>query len=93
MKDLFQVGELVTCCVEEVRKTERGLHKVLLSLNPSDINKDKTERILEENVVLVGSVKSKEDHGYIIDVGIKGVSAFLPFKRIASSDNFENLSK
>lgn len=27
---------------------------------------------------MTGAVKSKEDKGYIIDMGIKGVSAFLP---------------
>lgn len=27
---------------------------------------------------MTGAVKSKEDKGYIVDLGIKGVSAFLP---------------
>lgn len=95
LKELFKIGELVTCVVEEVFLTERKSHKVLLSLNPSDVNKDKTERILEENLVLVGAIKSKEDHGYEVDLGIEGVTAFLPFKWTNSylkSQNIEHLS-
>lgn len=96
LRSLYKPGDLVTCCVDSVSRTERGSHKVLLSLNPSDINREKSERILEENVVLVGAVKSKEDHGFSVDLGIEGVTAFLPFKRVTSyckTQNIESLGR
>lgn len=31
--------------------------------------------------VLSGCVESVEDHGYIVDIGIKGTNAFLPKKK------------
>ena len=33
---------------------------------------------------LYGSVASREDHGYIIDLGVKGVRAFLRNKDVES---------
>ncbi|XP_075221764.1 ribosomal RNA Processing 5 isoform X2 [Lycorma delicatula] len=91
LRSLYKAGDLVTCCVESVSKTERGSHRVLLSLNPSDINRDKREQTLEENVVLVGAVKSMEDHGYSVDLGIEGVTAFLPFKRVTNYYKTQNI--
>lgn len=35
---------------------------------------------------MTGAVKSKEDKGYIIDLGIKGVSAFLPINSAALTE-------
>ena len=41
--------------------------------------------------MLVGSVKSSEDHGYVLDLGLPGVSAFLSKaeakKYLESTDN------
>lgn len=35
--------------------------------------------------VLSGCVESVEDHGYIVDIGIKGTNAFLPKKKGVSN--------
>lgn len=36
---------------------------------------------LKKNMILQAAVKSVEDHGYIMDIGIGGTKAFLPKKK------------
>ncbi|XP_039298678.1 protein RRP5 homolog isoform X2 [Nilaparvata lugens] len=81
LSDMFQIGELVTATVETVNK-KNGKFNVSLSLNPCDANKTFKKSTLEVNVQLIGAIESKEEHGYVIDVGIKNVSGFLPIKKV-----------
>lgn len=43
--------------------------------------------------LVYGSVKSQEDHGYTIDLGIKGVQAFLPNKQAEGYVSLHNNGK
>lgn len=43
--------------------------------------------------VLSGCVDSVEDHGYIIDIGVKGTKAFLPKKAAQQHNNQEGRIK
>ncbi|XP_039276445.1 protein RRP5 homolog isoform X2 [Nilaparvata lugens] len=81
LSDMFQIGELVTVAVETINQNN-GKFNVSLSLNPCDVNKAFDSSSLVESVQLIGAIKSVEDHGYVVDVGIKNVVAFLPIKNV-----------
>ncbi|XP_029649652.1 protein RRP5 homolog isoform X1 [Octopus sinensis] len=72
LSDLFPKGSLI---VGKVISTKKDTFN--LSLSPEDINSYLEQVQIKNNMILVGSVKSVEDHGYIIDIGLKDVNAFL----------------
>jgi rRNA biogenesis protein RRP5 len=56
-----------------------------VSLAPSLVNDGlQLEHLSQVGSVVWGCVVSKEDHGFVIDIGVAGVHAFLPFKNVAS---------
>ncbi|KAJ8026191.1 Protein RRP5-like [Holothuria leucospilota] len=74
---LYNLGDLVSCRVLEVKAEKNNYTKVDLSLNPADVNKDLMISMIHTNMILNGVVQSVEDHGYTIETGIEGVNVFL----------------
>ncbi|KAI0361371.1 hypothetical protein OH77DRAFT_1468895 [Trametes cingulata] len=62
---------------DEVQKASR---RVELSLVPEKVNEGVAKADLRAGFALSASVKSIEDHGYILDLGVPDVSGFLSFK-------------
>ncbi|KAI0756786.1 U3 snoRNP-associated protein Rrp5 [Daedaleopsis nitida] len=62
---------------DEVQKASR---RIELSLVPEKVNEGVAKSDLRTGFTLSASVKSVEDHGYILDLGISDVSGFLSFK-------------
>lgn len=76
---MFQEGQAVVCKVLSAAPVEWGSSKVSVSLStdPADVNGSLTPLALQKGMVLQAAVSSVEDHGYTMDCGIEGVSAFL----------------
>ena len=85
----FFSGKLVRCCVVKVwgKGTDGSKSKktIDLSLNVESVNAGLRRDAVYEGAQLVGCVKSVEDHGYLVDFGIKGASGFLPKKQVEGS--------
>ncbi|KAH9898165.1 U3 snoRNP-associated protein Rrp5 [Cubamyces lactineus] len=62
---------------DEIQKASR---RVELSLVPEKVNEGVAKGDLHPGFSLSAAVKSVEDHGYILDMGISDVSGFLSFK-------------
>uniref|UniRef100_A0A6Q2XCD3 S1 motif domain-containing protein n=1 Tax=Esox lucius TaxID=8010 RepID=A0A6Q2XCD3_ESOLU len=75
---LFSPGMLVRCTVARLENTKRGMVSIQLSVNPKEVNKSLSTASLKPGMILSGCVESVEDHGYLVDLGIKGTKAFLP---------------
>lgn len=73
--------------VKVINKCHGEKEEILLSLLPQDINSEINSGVLAEGNVLLCAVQEVEDHGYIMETGIKSVNAFLPKKSIKTSPN------
>ncbi|KAL0580810.1 rRNA biogenesis protein rrp5 [Marasmius crinis-equi] len=62
----------------------RASRRVELSLVPGQVNAGLQRADLKSGFTLTAAVKSVEDHGYILDLGIAEVSGFLSFKESQS---------
>jgi rRNA biogenesis protein RRP5 len=89
LQKLFTVGQYVSCVVlrNESEGKEKGAskHKAVLpvSLHPAVVNSELTfDHLSKKNPTVWGAVTSKEDHGFVVDVGVPGVHAFLPFSNV-----------
>ncbi|XP_028367529.1 protein RRP5 homolog isoform X3 [Phyllostomus discolor] len=81
LPELFSPGMLVRCVVSSLGITEKGKKSVKLSLNPKNVNKVLSAEALKPGMLLTGTVSSREDHGYLVDVGVAGARAFLPLQK------------
>ncbi|KAF8323027.1 hypothetical protein DL93DRAFT_2049827 [Clavulina sp. PMI_390] len=95
LADMFYAGQFLTAIVEEVRpagargsldfsksrdETTKGAKRVELSIAPEKVNAGVAKRDLVPGFNISAVVKSVEDHGYILDTGVAGVSGFLSLK-------------
>ncbi len=88
----FSPGRIVRCSVVKVwgggnegnaDAGSKGRRKHIdLSLKVDVVNAGLRRDAVFEGALLVGCVKSVEDHGYLIDFGIKKTTGFLPRKRV-----------
>ncbi|XP_067657423.1 protein RRP5 homolog [Haliotis asinina] len=81
LKDMFRPGLILPCQVTALKIRSGSKKKIFLSMNPKLVNRQLEVEHLVEGMVLLGSVKSCEDHGYVLDVGVDGVTAFLANNR------------
>ncbi|CAB1344590.1 unnamed protein product, partial [Coregonus sp. 'balchen'] len=78
LPSLFSPGMLVRCVVARLDTAKGGSVSIQLSINPKEVNKGLSTSSLKAGLILSGCVESIEDHGYLVDLGIKGTKAFLP---------------
>ncbi|OUM67352.1 hypothetical protein PIROE2DRAFT_40141, partial [Piromyces sp. E2] len=81
LNSLFTVGQLVACAISELSDAGNK-KKINLSIKPSIVNSSLVAKDVSSGMMLNAEVVSKEDHGYIMSVGIEGVKAFLNNKNI-----------
>jgi rRNA biogenesis protein RRP5 len=94
LRELFAVGAWVVASVVSIHtsaanNTERGREggeyehesrKVELTLEPSLVNEGILPSDLSPGFLLPMTLKGREDHGYLVDTGIQGLSGFISFK-------------
>ncbi|KYN28988.1 Protein RRP5 like protein [Trachymyrmex cornetzi] len=74
LPDLFNLGDYITCYVKSINVDKWSCS---LSIEPQLINQNVHTSYLVKDMKVVCTVKSIEDHGYIIDIGVANVRAFL----------------
>lgn len=79
--EILRVGAAVRCVVVKLNNERKGGtgKRLELSLKASLVNKGLSHENVTPASVLWGSVRSIEDHGYIIGLGIAGMSGFCTF--------------
>lgn len=78
LKDLYNVGQIVYGRIQEVKKGIKGHFQVEVSLKPSEVHADLTHSNIRKGFVFNGAVEEVQEHGYIIESGVKGLRCFVP---------------
>ena len=87
LNSYFDVGQMVRCRVvgagmeKEGKETKSSLVDVSIKLG--DVHAGLRKDAICEGACLAASVKSVEDHGYVLDFGIKGATGFLTKKNVS----------
>lgn len=76
---MFRPGDVLPVKILSVSES----NSLSLTSDPSIINSKLTYDLLQKGLILSGSVRSKEDYGYLIDFGIQLVHGFLRFDRVS----------
>ncbi|KAF8745274.1 S1 RNA binding domain, partial [Rhizoctonia solani] len=100
LSQMFKSGQYVSCMVKQVRpvsstidfgakprdEEEKAARRVELSIRPTEVNEAVSTGDLRAGFNITGAIQSVEDHGYIVDLGIKDVSGFIPYKDKSNPD-------
>jgi hypothetical protein len=86
---MFSVGQFLVVKITSIskksssnNKSNSQKHRVTLSTDPKDVHSNWTSTALKQGLTLTGAFKSELDHGWEVDLGINGVTAFLPRGKI-----------
>ncbi|KAK1931670.1 rRNA biogenesis protein RRP5 [Phytophthora citrophthora] len=83
LSSIFQIGQFVPCVVLSTSKANK--HKQIhLSLRTSLLHAELSPSSLVKGTSLHATVSSVEDHGAIVNLGIRGVHAFVPRKELST---------
>ncbi|KAI8634910.1 nucleic acid-binding protein [Xylariaceae sp. FL1651] len=90
LKGIFEVGQYLRAYVtstteESTGKLTKSRKHIELSLRPEHANTGLSSQEIVENSVVMASVFSAEDHGYVMDLGLSdsNMRGFLPRKEVA----------
>uniref|UniRef100_K3WWJ4 rRNA biogenesis protein RRP5 n=1 Tax=Globisporangium ultimum (strain ATCC 200006 / CBS 805.95 / DAOM BR144) TaxID=431595 RepID=K3WWJ4_GLOUD len=85
LSSIFQVGQFVPCVVLSASKESKG-KQIYLSLRTSLLHAELLPQTVNKGMTLHGTVASVEDHGAIINLGVRGLNAFVPLKELKTSE-------
>nr|XP_054765484.1 protein RRP5 homolog [Lytechinus pictus] len=77
IRDVYEVGNLVPCKIKSLGASKDGHRRIQASLDYEEINSELSISLIKVGMTLHGCISSIEDHGYTINLGIKGTNAFL----------------
>ncbi|KAG1701414.1 Protein RRP5 [Nymphon striatum] len=78
LDELLSIGQLLPCFVTMVGEDPETTKKsITLSIDPHKVNSNLSSSLLRHGMVLSAVVTEIEDHGYVMDLGVNGVKAFL----------------
>ncbi|CAI5742333.1 unnamed protein product [Peronospora destructor] len=84
LSSIFQIGQFVSGVVLATSKVDKR-KQIQLSLRTSLVHAELGPSSLVKGASLHATVSSVEDHGAIVNVGIRGVHAFVPRKELVTS--------
>ena len=80
LSDLFEVGQVFPVSVIKLEEKKRA-RRIELSSRPSQVNAQLEPTDVSPGFVLGASIVSREDRGYVVDVGLDDTPGFLPFPK------------
>ncbi|ORZ06034.1 hypothetical protein BCR42DRAFT_427544 [Absidia repens] len=76
LNTLFHIGQWVPCSITSVQGNDSGKKRIELSLKPSIVNSAIAKVDIVSGLVIGASVESVEDHGYVMSMGVEGMTGF-----------------
>lgn len=86
LTDHFTTGQIVCVKVMKVDQTSPGSINVELSLMPHEVQSDYRHNQIKKGMILSVAIAEKQDHGYIIETGVKNLRGFLPLEKVGEEE-------
>lgn len=87
LNELFKIGQWLRAKI--VKPEDEKKRRIQLTIEPSSVNEGMEEDDLIMGNIVQCSIKSLEDHGLILNTGLKGFSGFISKKEITNSKDVE----
>lgn len=86
LTEIFSVGQIVCAKVKKIDQTSPSNISVELSLIPSEIHEDFRHSSVKKGMILSVAIAEKDDHGFVIETGVKNLRGFLPLEKVVEED-------
>uniref|UniRef100_A0A1A9WLS2 S1 motif domain-containing protein n=1 Tax=Glossina brevipalpis TaxID=37001 RepID=A0A1A9WLS2_9MUSC len=80
LSDLYRIGQVVYGKVQGLERNDSGRVWVTMTLKPSDVHSELNHGNIRKNFLFSGAIEEIQEHGYIIESGIKNLRCFVPFE-------------
>eukprot|EP00656_Telonema_subtile_P003300 TRINITY_DN11508_c0_g1_i2.p1 TRINITY_DN11508_c0_g1~~TRINITY_DN11508_c0_g1_i2.p1 ORF type:complete len:1212 (+),score=418.90 TRINITY_DN11508_c0_g1_i2:110-3745(+) len=85
LAEMFPEGSIVHCVIVGMDTTQ-GKRRLELSLKASDLNQELPQGAVKDGAAVYATVRSKEDRGWLLDLGVHGLQGFVPNDSINKGD-------
>lgn len=82
LTDLFSIGQIVCAQVKKIDPTSASNVTVELSMTPADVHEEYRHNQIKKGMILSVAIAEKDEHGYVIETGVKNLRGFLPIEKI-----------
>lgn len=83
---LFTVGQVVCTKVAKVEVDKASHVNVELTMMPCEIHSEYRHSAITKGMVLCVGIAEREEHGYVIETGVKNLRGFLPEENLNDED-------
>ncbi|KAL1458389.1 hypothetical protein WDU94_008545 [Cyamophila willieti] len=83
LSNLYSIGDLVIVKIIKCNTNSFGQKELKGTLCPHLVNEVYTNTSLESGLVVPACVRSKEDHGYLLDLGVKNTRTFIRYDSVS----------
>ncbi|KAL9893579.1 ribosomal RNA Processing 5 [Glossina fuscipes fuscipes] len=80
LPDLYRIGQVVYGKVQELKRSDTGRVWIVMTLKPSNVHSELRHSNIRKDFIFSGAIEEVQEHGYIIESGIKNLRCFLPFE-------------
>lgn len=81
LTEMYKIGQIVYVKVMDIKEKDGAYTDVSFSLKTSDVHSDLVHSNIKKGFVFNGAVEEVQEHGYIIETGIKNLRCFLPIEK------------
>ena len=81
LQELYCENKIVYGRIKEVKRGANGETQVDMTLKPSEVHADLAHKNIKKGFVFSGAIEEVQEHGYIIESGIKGLRCFVPLEK------------
>ncbi|XP_055375156.1 protein RRP5 homolog [Condylostylus longicornis] len=79
LDQLYSIGDSVYTKVMQIKENEAKSHiEIVLSFKPSDVHQNLYHENFTKGNIFNGAIEEIQDHGYVIESGVKNLRCFLP---------------
>lgn len=80
LKDLYCENKIIYGRVKEIKEVN-GRSQIDMTLKPSEVHADLAHNNIKKGFLFNGAIEEVQEHGYIIESGIKGLRCFVPLEK------------
>ena len=81
LQELYCENKIVYGRIKEVKRGANDETQVDMTLKPSEVHADLAHKNIKKGFVFNGAIEEVQEHGYIIESGIKGLRCFVPLEK------------
>ncbi|XP_067634673.1 rRNA biogenesis protein RRP5 [Eurosta solidaginis] len=87
LTELYHIGQIVYGRVQEIKQNDHGHKQILMSLRPTEVHTELSHTNVKKGFVFNGAIEEIQEHGYIIETGIKGLRTFVPLENVQHNNH------